>query len=113
MERRSFLRISATAAGGLMIGFSLGEIRVANAAAPFAPNAWLRIDADDRITFICHRNEMGQDVHTSLAMLVAEELEVAPAKLVIEQAPADPVYINTMLGGQLTGGSGEVGDRMD
>jgi isoquinoline 1-oxidoreductase beta subunit len=109
MERRSFLKLSATAAGGLVIGICLPARRGAlAAAAPFAPNAWLRIDADDRITFICPRNEMGQDVHTSLAMLVAEELEVTPAKLVIEQAPADPAYINTMVGGQLTGASTSV-----
>ncbi|MBL8200746.1 MAG: xanthine dehydrogenase family protein molybdopterin-binding subunit [Chromatiales bacterium] len=112
MERREFLRLSLTAAGGLGIAFHLPLARqpAAAAAAPFAPNAWLRIDPDNRITFVCPSNEMGQDVHTALATLVAEELEVPVASLVIEQAPAAAVYTNAMLGGQLTGGSTSVRD---
>ena len=74
MERREFIKLSLTAAGGLSLGFYLPGPRAAAAAPAFAPNAWLRIDPDNRITFICPQNEMGQDVHTSLAMLVAEEL---------------------------------------
>ncbi len=108
MERREFLKLSLTAAGGLSLGFHLPEPRAAAAAVAFAPNAWLRIDPDNRITFICPQNEMGQDVHTSLAVLIAEELGVPAARLVIVQAPADPAYKNAMLGGQLTGGSTSV-----
>lgn len=107
MERREFLKLSLTAAGGLCLGFYLPEARGA-ASAAFAPNAWLRIDPDNRITFICPQNEMGQDVHTALAVLVAEELEVPASSLQVLQAPADPVYRNAMLGGQLTGGSTSV-----
>ncbi|MDH5255594.1 MAG: molybdopterin-dependent oxidoreductase, partial [Gammaproteobacteria bacterium] len=108
MERREFIRLSLTAAGGLSLGFYLPEPRAAAGAAAFAPNAWLRIDPDNRITFICPQNEMGQDVHTSLAVLVAEELEVPVGSLQVVQAPADPAYRNAMLGGQLTGGSTSV-----
>jgi CO/xanthine dehydrogenase Mo-binding subunit len=56
---------------------------------------------------------MGQDVHTSLAMLLAEELEVDPRSVKIVQAGADPVYINKLLGGQLTGGSTSIRDGWD
>jgi len=107
MERREFIKLSLTAAGGLSLGFYLPGPRAA-AAAVFAPNAWLRIDPDNRITFICPQNEMGQDVHTALAVLIAEELGVPVASLVIVQAPAAPAYSNAMLGGQLTGGSTSV-----
>ncbi len=107
MERREFIKLSLTAAGGLSLGFHLPEPRAA-AGAAFAPNAWLRIDPDNRITFICPQNEMGQDVHTALATLVAEELEVPVGDLYVVQAPADPAYKNAMLGGQLTGGSTSV-----
>jgi isoquinoline 1-oxidoreductase beta subunit len=109
MERREFIKLSLTAAGGLSLGFHLPEPRAA-ASAAFAPNAWLRIDPDNRITFVCHRNEMGQDVHTALATLVAEELGVPAASLVIEQAPAAPAYRNAMLGGQITGASTSIRD---
>jgi len=108
MERREFIKLSLTAAGGLCLGFYLPEPRAAAASSVFAPNAWLRIDPDNRITFICPQNEMGQDVHTSLAVLIAEELAVPVASLVIVQAPAAPAYTNAMLGGQLTGGSTSV-----
>lgn len=109
MERREFIKLSLSAAGGLTLGFHLPAARPAAAASTrFAPNAWLRVDPDNRITFICPQNEMGQDVHTSLAVLIAEELGVPVASLVIVQAPANPAYKNAMLGGQLTGGSTSV-----
>lgn len=108
MERREFIKLSLTAAGSLSLGFYLPGPRAANAPAVFAPNAWLRIAPDNRITFVCPQNEMGQDVHTSLALLIAEELGVPVASLAIVQAPASPAYTNAMLGGQLTGGSTSV-----
>src|SRR5690349_7358035 len=44
--------------------------------ASFTPNAFLRIDSDDRVTIWLTKPEMGQGVHTALPMLVAEDLEV-------------------------------------
>lgn len=112
MERREFLQLGVTIAGGMSLGFYLPPSRAAAAAPParFDANAWIRIDADDRITFVCHRNEMGQDVHTALAVLVAEELEVPVGSLHIEQAPAAPVYVNAAIGAQITGGSTSMRD---
>ena len=111
MERREFLKLGATAAGGMIIGLHLPQSRAAGVATgPVQLNAWIRIDPDNRITFVCHRNEMGQDVHTSLAMLVAEELEVPVASLAIEQAPVAAVYTNAMIGAQITGGSTSIRD---
>lgn len=111
MDRRQFLVTSTLAGGAFALGFALPAARLrADAAAPFAPNAWIRIDADDSVTLVCHRNEMGQDVHTTLAMLLAEELEVPLERVRVEQAPVAPVYINALLGGQITGGSTSVRD---
>ena len=111
MDRRQFLVTSTLAGGAFALGFSLPAARAqAGAAAPFAPNAWVRIDPDDSVTLVCHRNEMGQDVHTTLAMLLAEELEVPLGRVRVEQAPVAPVYINALLGGQITGGSTSVRD---
>ena len=113
VTRRDFLRVSAIASGGLLIGFRLeaaASESAASEAAPFKPNAWVTVAPDGSITLTCHRNEMGQDVHTSLTMLLAEELGVDPRRVKVVQAPVDPVYINAMLGGQITGGSTSVRD---
>jgi len=53
---------------------------------------------------------MGQDVHTSLALLVAEELNVDVDRVKVEQAMVDPVYVNSLLGAQITGGSSSIRD---
>lgn len=85
-----------------------GEPMKLDAQGRFAPNPWVRIAADGTVTLIVDRSEMGQGVVTSLAMLVAEELEVAPEQIRTEFAPADPAYSNPRLGEQVTGGSTSV-----
>ncbi len=123
ISRRRFLEVSAVVGGGLLIGCQVGKPAAgggpANAAsalnaADFKPNAWITIGSDGAITLVCARNEMGQDVHTSLAMLLAEELEVDPRDVKVIQAPVDPdAYLNHLLGGQLTGGSTSVRDAWE
>jgi isoquinoline 1-oxidoreductase beta subunit len=71
----------------------------------FAPNPWVRVHEDGTVTVLIDRSEMGQGVVGALSVLVAEELEVDPARVRTEFAPADPAYSNRLLGGQLTGGS--------
>ena len=110
-ERRRFLRAGAAAGGGLLIGFHLplagrmGEVDAAVAAKEFAPNAWIRIDADDTVTLRVGSSEMGQGVHTAIPMLLAEELDCDWARIKVEMAPADKAYTNPLIGQQLTGGS--------
>jgi isoquinoline 1-oxidoreductase subunit beta len=113
-SRRNFLKSSAALSGGLMIGFQLpAGAQKAGAAKTVQPNAWVKIGTDNKVTIICHRAEMGQGTYTSMPMLVAEELEVDLNQVKIEMAPANPVYINALLGGQLTGGSTSVRDAWD
>ncbi len=115
--RRDFLKVSGTVAGGLALGFYLPQgprVARADAGGGYAsPNAWIRIGADNTITVMCARSEMGQDVYTSMTMLVAEELEVDINKVKVEFAPPAEVYINALLGGQLTGGSTAVRDAWE
>jgi isoquinoline 1-oxidoreductase subunit beta len=113
--RRDFLKVSGTVAGGLALGFYLPSgPRVAQAAAPtHSPNAWVKIGTDNSITIMCARSEMGQDVYTSMPILVAEELEVDLNKVKVEFAQPAEVYINALLGGQLTGGSTSVRDAWE
>jgi len=108
MKRRDFLKVSAS--GGLLLGFGLpvrAEIRdTLTTNAPFAPNAFLRVDRTGKVTFVSPMIEMGQGTYTSLPMLIAEELEVDVDKVAIEHSPADDkVYVNPLIGIQMTGGS--------
>jgi isoquinoline 1-oxidoreductase beta subunit len=73
----------------------------------------VRIGLDNVVTIMVARSEMGQDVYTSMPMLVAEELEVDINKIKVEFAPPAEVYINALLGGQLTGGSTSVRDAWE
>src|SRR4051812_31607836 len=91
---------------------SSGELRAA-AVAPRALNAWLRIGADDSITIVVDRSEMGQGVYTALPMLLAEELEVDLARIKIIAAPVGEPYVNALNGGQLTGTSNSIQDAWE
>jgi len=112
LSRRRFLQASAAFGGGLMIGW----VEVADAepgSAPvvdFAPNAFLRIDRDGKVTVISPSIEMGQGTYTALPMLVAEELDVLMEAVSYGIAPPDDkLYGNPAVGGgQITGGSTSV-----
>jgi len=116
-SRRDFIKASAAVGGGLTLGFYLpGKAGVAQADAGggyAAPNAWVRITPDNQVTILVARSEMGQGVATSMPMLVAEELEVDINKIKVDFAPPAEVYINSLLGGQITGGSTSVRDAWE
>ncbi len=119
LSRRAFLRSGVTAGAGLTLGLWLPggrashEAGLADAAeitpegGPFAPNAFLRIDVDDRVTVIAKHLEMDQGAYTGLATLVAEELDAARSQVRAEGAPADAERYANLLWGpvQGTGGS--------
>jgi isoquinoline 1-oxidoreductase subunit beta len=71
--------------------------------AAFSPNAWIRVAADGRVTAVVARSEMGQGVRTSLAMILAEELDADWKSVSILQAEPGPEYKRMS-----TGGSGSV-----
>jgi isoquinoline 1-oxidoreductase beta subunit len=75
----------------------------------FAPNAFIRIGTDGRITLIMCQVEMGQGTYTSMPMLLAEELEVGLDQVRLEHAPPDDkLYANPLFGDQETGASTSV-----
>jgi isoquinoline 1-oxidoreductase subunit beta len=75
VSRRGFLRAASVAAGGLMIGFRLGETGAKAAATQAKLNAFVHVGTDDTVTLFIHKAEMGQGTVTSLSMLLAEDLE--------------------------------------
>jgi len=114
LSRRTFLKASA-AGGGLLVTFRLpaplGRALAAGAppARDFAPNGFIRIDRDGRVTLIMHKVEMGQGTYTAMPMLLAEELEVDLSQVRLEHAPPDDaLYAEPLFGVQETGGSTSV-----
>ncbi|MEX0907159.1 MAG: molybdopterin cofactor-binding domain-containing protein, partial [Gemmatimonadota bacterium] len=105
VSRRSFLRVTAIAGGGMVLGVDLrafdGAALAANPPADFVPNAFIRITADDVVTIIAKNPEVGQGVKTMLPMLVADELDVDWSAVRIEQASLDTERFE----GQFAGGS--------
>jgi isoquinoline 1-oxidoreductase beta subunit len=98
VDRRSFLRVSALAGGGLLLGsyVKFGESAEAFAAtltpaAEFAPNAFIRMTPDGIVTIIGKNPEIGQGMKTTLPMLIADELDVEWKNVRIEQGSFDPV----------------------
>ncbi len=110
LDRRSFLKTSALAGGGLMLSFSwIAESKAAktlqNVAAEWNElTGYIKITSDNIIKILCPNPEFGQNVMTSLPMMVAEELGVDWDKVVVEMGPHD----NVKLGPQFTGGSNSV-----
>src|SRR5690242_4213229 len=91
----------------------MGRPRAAQEGRGGQLNAWLRIGADDSITVIVDRSEMGQGVYTALPMLLAEELEVDLSRLKVVAAPVGEAYVNALNGGQITGTSNSVPDAWE
>lgn len=101
LTRRTFL-LGGAAAGALVVGWTLlrPEDRLdANLPPPAATgdarlNGWVVIGADNRVTIVMSKAEMGQGVHTGAAMLLAEELDADWSLVRVEQSAIDPLYIN-------------------
>jgi isoquinoline 1-oxidoreductase beta subunit len=88
-SRRDFVKTAVFGGASLLIGFDGSRLFGAtqkNAANLFAPNNWIRIDGDGLVTLTIGKCEMGQGVRTSLAMILAEELEADWTRITLVQA---------------------------
>jgi isoquinoline 1-oxidoreductase subunit beta len=106
IERRSFLKVSALAGGGLLLGLyeapkAVAQGRGGPPAPPPDPHNYIRIAADGTVTIVAKNPEVGQGVKTMLPMLIAEELDVDWKSVKIEQAD----YDDSKYAGQSAGGS--------
>lgn len=111
LKRRDFLKAAAGGAG-LVIGVQLlpgcavsgdGNAAAAAAETSWSPGLFVAIDSTGKVSVTCHRSEMGQQIRTSLAQIIADELEADWDKVVVVQASGDPKY-----GDQNTDGSRSV-----
>ncbi len=108
--RRNFLKVSTAAGGGLLLGFgwlTSCETEVARKATPglvmpekWTPvNAFLRIGDNGVVTIMSPNPEIGQNVKTSMPMIVAEELDVDWSNVVVEQAGLDTENYSRQIAG--------------
>jgi isoquinoline 1-oxidoreductase subunit beta len=112
LNRRSFLRASAATAGGLLISMYVDLPALAQEGNPpsklYPPDAFVRIGPDGRIVIAVNRLEFGQGVHTSLPMILADEMDADWSQVQAELAPAADVYKDPLFGIQITGGSASI-----
>jgi isoquinoline 1-oxidoreductase subunit beta len=110
LTRREFLQSGLAMGGGLVVAFHLPRARGAQVEKPaLAPNAFIRIDGHGRITLVMPQVEMGQGIYTSVAMILAEELDADFEQVTLEHAPPnDKLYANPTFGIQVTGNSNSV-----
>lgn len=101
IARRTFLIGAAAVAGGVAFGYYEYNKPIKNplkddlAKGEATFNPYIKISSDNTITIIAPRAEMGQGTFTTLAALVAEELDVSLEQVRIEHGPASPAYYNT------------------
>lgn len=111
-NRRSFLKVSAAAGGGMLIGFSwfVGCTPTTKTEAAleipkewFDINGYIKIGDTGLVTIYSPNPEIGQNVKTSMPMIVAEELDVDWKNVIVEQAPLNTgFYQNQFAGGSLS-----------
>ena len=86
------LKATAAAGGGLILNLSIPRLNAAFAAEPdadFAPNAFVSIDPDGKVTFTIPQVEMGQGIYTALSMILAEELDAPFEHVTAVAAPPE------------------------
>ncbi len=105
MKRRTWLLSALGATGALIVGWGVlparsrlgGKELMLPKEGDVALNGWIKIAADGTVVLAMPRSEMGQGIHTALAMLVAEELDVSLGAMRLEQAGSDAIYGNVAM----------------
>ncbi|PYS21216.1 MAG: carbon monoxide dehydrogenase [Acidobacteria bacterium] len=114
INRRSFLRVSSVAAGGLFISLYLDLPAIAHETTQepppkvYPPDAFVHVRSDGKILITVNRLEFGQGVQTSLPMILADEMDADWSQVVSELAQAAEVYKDPVFGFQMVGGSGSI-----
>jgi isoquinoline 1-oxidoreductase subunit beta len=114
LDRRSF--IVGTAATGLVLGYAaLPDIKEAFGATAgnFEPTVWYAIGNDGKVVVTVGKADMGQHIASTMAQLIAEELDASWKDMSVVLASNDPKYNDPLLGVQITGGSWSTGMNFD
>lgn len=118
--RRSFIRTSALAGGGMMVGFSwLASCKMTPEQVNALPKEWFKINGflkigdNGLVTIMSPNPEIGQNIKTAMPMIVADELDVDWKDVIVEQAPLNlAVFQRQLAGGSQSIRAGWEGLRM-
>ncbi|WP_164970256.1 xanthine dehydrogenase family protein molybdopterin-binding subunit [Halarcobacter ebronensis] len=116
VSRRDFLKNTSLVGSAFIIGFYApikGRAKEAEKSNILEPNAFIKIDSDNTITFMIGQAEMGQGVYSTMSMCIADELDAAWEDIVFVPAPVDPIYNRPGTGIMLTGGSGSITNHQE
>jgi isoquinoline 1-oxidoreductase subunit beta len=102
MKRRYWILGAVAGASTLAVGWLARPVGqryktaqpLATAPGQAAFGGWVKIGADDSVTVVMPKSEMGQGTHTGLAMVLADELDADWARVRIEPSPIDKIYNN-------------------
>jgi isoquinoline 1-oxidoreductase subunit beta len=104
--RRSFIKTTALAGGGMVLGFSwLASCKSSKEEILALPKEWFKINGflkigdNGAVTIMSPNPEIGQNVKTSMPMIIAEELDIDWKKVIVEQAPLDTALFTRQLAG--------------
>src|SRR5213594_1654214 len=98
LDRRSFIKVSALAGGGILIGFYtenglLAQQRgAAPPVTPINPNTYIKVHPDNTFTIVAKNPETGQGIRNSLPMIIADEFDVDWKQVKILQGDLDPKW---------------------
>ena len=103
MDRRSFIKITAIAGGGMVVAFNIDGDLFAQGppGGQMQANAFIKFMPDGKVSIMNKNPEVGQGVKNMLPMIIADELDVDWTSVVVEQADAD----QAKYGSQLAAGS--------
>lgn len=107
-SRRSFLKAAGATTGALLVATHIGPNKAFAAALndPPAPNAFVKVAADNTVTVMIKHLDMGQGVTTGLATIVAEEIDADWSQMRSAFAPSDPQLYNNLFFGPIQGTGG-------
>jgi isoquinoline 1-oxidoreductase beta subunit len=108
--RRAFIGAGTIVGGGFVLG--VGEVAFAPSRHSVRPgsdpgrlNTWITVAPDNRITVLVPHCEMGQGIHTALAMMAAEEMDADWSLIEVKEAPALDEYANGYIARAFAGDS--------
>src|SRR5207247_281869 len=113
-QSRSFIKVSALAGGGILIGFYTENVLLAQQrgaappVTPINPNTYIKVHPDNTFTIVAKNPETGQGIRNSLPTIIADEFDIDWKQVKIEQSDRDDKYARDMGAptvGQREGGS--------
>ncbi len=116
LTRRSFIKVSSLAGGGILIGLYTepglfaqeGRPNATTTATPINPNTYIKVHPDNTFTIVAKNPETGQGIRNALPMIIADEFDIDWKQVKIEQGDRDDKYARDMGApdiGQREGGS--------